>query len=323
MAGIQDLVAALGRYTLATQANQGGKHRVSHFETADGVEWLTWRRTFLVAAQINVWDPVRQCREIRASMKGAAERAVSDIDHEPPAALGVFTPAMLLDAYQERFLPAAESDLCRVSFRSAAQTEAETILEWHTRCRSVYLRAYPLGNVDAPECRDQFVLGLARIKVREQAWTARAQTYAAALVAAHNEAAAQAVLSQHTISHAKVKQEPGLHAFSRGAEGQGSSGCYWCGDDGHFKRDCAAWQKAIKVFDASAPAKKGRGGGGSSRGRGGRGGGRGGSRGGRGGGKGAGRSINAVDGDGTQADNEDSADDQEGGQYDEQEQGNC
>ena len=248
---------------------------MENFETANGVEWLTWRRNFVVTAEINGWGDLRQRQEIRASMKGAAERAISDILHNPlppPLVAGAIAAApvvpldaaTLLDLYQARFLPAAETDLCRVALRHARQTEGENILEWHTRCRALYARAYPNRGADEIELQDQFKLGLYNKKIREATWEARPLTYTECLTAAHNKAASKAILEAHANPRGEVKQEPGLHAFGGGGYperkppgGSGSrGGCNYCGVEGHYKRECRKYTKALQDLDENAPAKK-------------------------------------------------------------------
>ena len=245
----------------------GGRKRLEPFESANGVEWLTWRRVFAVTAQINGWFDDRQRLEVRASMKGAAERAIADIEHDPPVVAAAFTVQHLLDAYQARFLPEAETDICRVALKNAMQTDGENVLEWHTRARALYARAYPNRGADEVELRDLFNLGLRDKKIKEATWKARPQTYTECLTAAHNEAAARAVLDAHS-GIRSVKQEPGgLHAFGSqppqyqrrqpGPPDQGE-GCRYCGAPGHFRRECRKYTEALKGLDEQAPIKKGK-----------------------------------------------------------------
>ena len=164
----------------------------------------------------------------------------------------------MLDAYQARFLPEAETDICRVALRNAVQTDGENILEWHTRARALYARAYPNRGADEVELRDLFVLGLRDKKIKESTWEARPQTYTECLTAAHNKAAARAVLEAHS-GIRSIKQEPGgLHAFGSqppqyqrrqaGPPDQGE-GCRYCGAPWHFKRECRKYTEGEVFFE--------------------------------------------------------------------------
>ncbi len=60
---------------------------------------------------------------------------------------GVFPDAqdatLLLNLYEQRFLPAAAFDIARVNFCQASQKEQEPILAWSARLRLLHSRAYP------------------------------------------------------------------------------------------------------------------------------------------------------------------------------------
>lgn len=229
------------------------KTKVEKFASADGVEWMTWRSNFEITCDINGWaiagvaadailrNQTRRKREIAAAMQGAAKRAVADIEWRPDAV----TSAQLLTLYEERFLPAAQGDLAYVSFGSAAQRETETALEWHSRLRDLFGRAYPLRRADAEHDRDliqRFVLGMKDQKVREAIYDRRPATYSAALVEAHNKVAALAILSGKaaTTVDRDIKIEPGLHAMGD------RNGCWFCNDSAHQRRECKLWAKAKK-----------------------------------------------------------------------------
>ena len=100
---------------------------------------------------------------------------------------------------------------------------------------------------------DQFVLGLATPSVKEYTWEQRPRTYAAALHAAQNKAAAVAVLTSTTLGAPvpgqKVKLEPGISAMqpTTGEPDHSKLKCFHCNQLGHIKRRCEAWLKLQKT----------------------------------------------------------------------------
>ncbi len=271
-------------------AARGGGRRVEPFSSGDETEWLGWRQNFSITAAINGWDNRRQRREIAVAMQGAAKQYVSDIpvgDGLPAGlAAGAAVPdaqdaTLLLDLYEQRFLPAAASDIARVNFRQASQKEGESIIAWSARLRLLHSRAYP--NMPAADQEtntdliEAFVVRLCNKVTADRVWNRRPNTYAEALTFANDAAAGQRILNQ-PVPQQPPKQEPGLFhigvdegaaavgaARPRGAGGR----CYGCDKSGHQVRDCPLLKRLLQEHRRGAGGGRGGGGG---RGRGGGGG---------------------------------------------------
>ena len=137
---------------------QGGAHKLEKFSTGDQAEWITWRASFLLAAEINGWNDLRQRREAKAAMTGVAANHIAHIDIVQVPAI---TIEDLLNQYEAIFLPEAGQKLSRAEFDSATQGPNETIQNWHNRIRALFRRAFP--NVDVDNSRqaiERFIVGL-------------------------------------------------------------------------------------------------------------------------------------------------------------------
>ena len=268
MADLAALLGGLGSTTGAA-GKKGGTKKLSVFSSADGPEWTTWRANFKIVARINDWKDLRSRREAAASLEGLAARTVADIDAEDADDIDA-----LLDLYESRFLPAAQSELAQQSFDGAKQADGETVLQWHARCRELFQRAYPGDDTDCRQLIQKFALGLTDDEVRAWTWKQRAVSYQAVLLAANNETAAKAVLTQSRSAHGRR----GLHAFggnagggSRATGGPETRKCFFCERPGHIQADCrtfANYKKKAQDEAASGSSSRSSGSGSGGRGRG-------------------------------------------------------
>jgi hypothetical protein len=249
MANMIQTVNTLAQLQLQqVQQNAGmgprGQRKLAPFSSADGADWVTWRRSFELTVQINTWHDERARQELAAAMEGAAASATATL--RPP----LFpTVGVMLAAYQMRFLPEVESDLARVSFRGAVQFSDEAVLAWHSRLRDLFYRAWPTLPEDSKLLIDQFVIGLARSSVKKYTWEHRPATYSLALEYAQNATASAQILSSTAMGSAAVGHKRGLHAIgSAPGEREGAEApsidairkCYQCGSTKHLKRNCTS-----------------------------------------------------------------------------------
>lgn len=265
----QQFIAANAQAIAANaNANASADIKLRPFASADAVGWLAWRQHAESIAELKGWDNTPASRRrarwaIRAAMQDGAASAVSDVNAAVapvPDTIGAF-----MDLYQQRFCPEAMSRLARSSFQGAGQHHSETVLEWHTRCRSLYLRAYPdrAGNVERDRTLiDQFVEGLRVAQVRVHTYDSYPQTYAAALTHASNKVASvqieERLAGKQASDPFKVKAEADLLAIrpdygtgrayhsggSNTSRGNAVQKCYFCQNPEHLKADCTLWKKA-------------------------------------------------------------------------------
>lgn len=229
------------------------------FSSGDPVEWRTWRANFEIITEINQWNNARARREAAACMTGLAKIYVQDIPHGAEVGPPVPGFGLLLDSYQERFMPQADSDLARISLKEARQGEDETVLAWHSNVRHLYQRAHPNVALAAlgveRNLMDAFILGIRDPSIRADVWKARPANYTACLDTAQNLVAGAQVLKSRASEDSKAGGSgAGLFAMAD------TRTCFVCEKPGHVYRDCYMYKRSKE--------KAGRGGRYSSRGRG-------------------------------------------------------
>jgi hypothetical protein len=204
------------------------------FEAKESDDWLTFRGLFENYVLTQGFDDLTAKRILKGSMRGVAYLAISQIDHERR---GTDLPDML-GHYERKFLPPAASAMAQAKFDSAVQQPKETILQWHGRLYSLWMRAYPmlLMNHELPIRR--FAAGLRKTRIRDQVLRARPGDFDAALEAAHAE---QSIVDS---GHLLLGQFPSQTGQGGGAEPMeigaidGNTKCFSCHKMGHIAREC-------------------------------------------------------------------------------------
>ena len=209
--------------------------KITPLEKVDPIEWQNWRAMFTMIARVMQWNDLRQRQELFINVQGEAAHVVQDIDPEAPQ----MTIDDLLTAYESRFVTRGAGDLARMEFSTAKQSDDEEILAYHGRLRSLFKRAYPAADVNAPVegrmLREKFILGLANPEIRKEVWKAQPGDFAAALTAAENHHA--------TIAMMKMVEEGDRYQRRKGINNLGPTGkggvlCWLCQERGHIRPDC-------------------------------------------------------------------------------------
>ena len=239
--------------------------KLNQFSNEEGSDdWLVFKRHFQAYAQLNGYNDQEQRLALAGCMVGKAALATLDIDvtaninNVPP------TINAVIQLYEARFLPAAASQLSRVRFDQARQGTSESILDYHSRLRSLYNQAYP-NNADDTLLIRRFVMGLRKKELRMQAMRDRPATYAAALVSAQNESSVLQLVKVTELGAAPAGEEPmEIGAINQARrpqpppQNQVKGTCHFCGQTGHWKRNCNLLKKAQKFPKDKAGSNKGR-----------------------------------------------------------------
>lgn len=228
------------------------------YESGKPLDWLTFVRNFELTATINHWPNNRARRELAAAMTGPAARAVAHIPVEVVAGQPQIDYPALMVAYAAVFMPEAESDLAVALFEKCRQWADEEILVWHSRCRDLFIRAYP---GEATETSRRLIAaysqGLADAKIKDFIFTHRPLTYALALAGAQNRQASlhcmvdmgPAPTEAEGVSKSKMNAMG--HDLMVGAMAHKQGGgptCWYCQKPGHMRRKCPALIKSAKTL---------------------------------------------------------------------------
>lgn len=224
-------------------AGAAGGRRLSSFASGDGAEWRVWKDNFVIMSRINNWNEAAQRDLLRVHMEGDAKR------HTQHIAVVDRPINDILEDYDRAFLPAASSKLARSQFKTAAQLPGETILQWSSRLRELFIRAYPdlAADVDTQiQLREAFAEGIRDPVVREYVQDRDEATLNGAVAAAQaKEANLLSFRSRQgdgvvgTSRKLNAIQGPGEAEDSKVfAMGNRPNECWTCGSETHYKADC-------------------------------------------------------------------------------------
>ena len=223
-----------------------GNAKVANFSSCDPEEWHSWRHAFEHAAQINAWDDERARREASRHMTKTAYSSVrlipvfvrgappAPVDGAPPG-LGPMLPyGDLLDAYENRFCPAAGSAAAKDRLKSAQQKPDETMLEWSARISHLYQRVHVNVAADQLDAngglRDAFIDGLRVKGIRKTMRGTHYDDYTAAYNHATRLEAAESTEAN------RARERTGINSL--GSNNQAHIQCYNCKRYGHYQSAC-------------------------------------------------------------------------------------
>ena len=124
-------------------------------------QWISWIRMFEDAAEMAELSGHQRKLALSYSMRGRAARATDDIGIRLDPQGRAYSYAEVKAAYEARFITPGETQIARTGFLNSKQKEGEDELDWHVRCRSLYVRAYPTMDAQtSTELIIQFSKGL-------------------------------------------------------------------------------------------------------------------------------------------------------------------
>ena len=218
--------------------------RLQYFSFLPGENFISWRAHFMDMVGLNRWNTAEAKSFAFNAMKGKAQEFVMDISTKKATeSLDVF-----LNLYQERFVPAARSQMLRAQFAHIKQQPNESVQSLHSRMRVLYLLAYP----DAEDQSrvflvERFIAALSNRDVQNFVRRRKPKTFEEALEVATEETSFVLLdLASHTPGGLQ-QPIPGDTSVlaSIGARSSGPQAnrtpdrrCFFCDEVGHLKDRC-------------------------------------------------------------------------------------
>jgi hypothetical protein len=271
--------------------------KVPSFDRTDRTaeSWLAFKGNWTTIRELKGWNWEHSRNRLKASMKGDAHLAVSEIpigvvasdednrNNEADArgiavaereadARGIAVAERdarypleeyrfnrVMRAYEKVFLMESGTSYARTAFQTAAQTETESIQDWHARLKILYRRAHPTADLETtPELIHRFVQYIRHPQVVAQTKRADPQTLTDALKAAAAEWSV--LLDMQALSQARPGFSKGginmigaMDAMSPRSNDSAKSKirCFHCNNLGHMKRECRKLARELQGEKAS------------------------------------------------------------------------
>ena len=123
----------------------------------DPIKWYTFRTCFIRIVQLNDWDEQTAVLKLSTSIRDDAARAIA---HIPFETIETLEQALIL--VEQVYLNPAGIEFYKATFKNSQRMAQESLMQWHTRAREMFMRAYPKENKaeSNDDLKDKFVLGI-------------------------------------------------------------------------------------------------------------------------------------------------------------------
>ena len=230
----------------------------------DPIKWNSFRKCYNTISKLNKWDDDYSVQRLSTCIREQAARAIGHLSWDTFQDL-----ESAFAAIEQVYLNPAGIEFFKATFRLSNREAHENFLQWHTRCRELFIRAYP--TVTDPEKNDdlkeRFIMGLrdrnlaAQIKISDNydSWTYtdllnRAQKIYGNTLIVHSAYSNKPIPSDGISSIAladlekdQPDQEPVIQAINTRKPNSDNSykniKCHFCGKLGHVVSRCFAKQR--------------------------------------------------------------------------------
>ena len=193
---MQTAIEMLAAAQVRDRAERPPQRKPPGLAVVDPIEWSTFRRNFEVTHSVNQWTDIRGRMELCAAMTGEAARVTH---HLKPAEMDSLEA--MLAKYEDIFVPPSASQAAKTAFHAGRQGRSESILQFHSRLRDLFLRAYPGVDAESSEIlRRQFMTNVSDSRVMDWINMMEPETYHNALNIGQRRAAGLMLLSQNNHS---------------------------------------------------------------------------------------------------------------------------
>ena len=222
----------------------------------DPVQYATFKKCFTNTARLNQWDDKISVLKLSVSIRDQAARTIDHLKFE-----NIATLAIAFKKIEDVILNPAGIEFFKATFNQSSRNHQETLIQWHTRAREMYARAYPdhIAEIETKaELKDKFVLAIkdkllsTQLKASDnyETWTytdilTKAQRIHGSTLIVHQAYSGRSLPSDgiHSIELLSTKESPAINALQ--AHKKKRPQCFHCGREGHMVNDCSLNQKTI------------------------------------------------------------------------------
>ena len=216
----------------------------------DPVKWHTFKRCFVRVSTLNEWEEPTAVLKLSTAIRDEAARALAHIKFEDLRSM-----KEAIGKVEEVILNPAGIEFYKATFKNSHRNPTETLIQWHTRAREMFLRAYPESDEfeTDDDLKDKFVLGIkdrtlsTHLKSAEhyddltytQLLTRAQRLHGSALIVQHAYGGRLADAQMNEMKTAPQEEE------DNSIQAMNNITCLHCGKPGHMVRECELNQKTI------------------------------------------------------------------------------